>query len=76
MPIDHIPVSFDYKGKHYEGSLDEVNGSGGRTWFLNINKYHRGQLLFVNDKFVFYGSDKMFEDLAEFFGEIIMLWYE
>jgi hypothetical protein len=58
--MNDIPISFDYRGKHYDGYLSEVSGAGGQTWFLNINKYHRGQLLFVNGNFVFYSKQEVF----------------
>ena len=71
-----IPISFDYKGKHYDGYFGEVFGAGRKMWHLMINNYYYGQLLFVNEKFVFYSNSGEMQDLAEKFCEQIMLWYE
>lgn len=42
-----IPVSFDYKGKYYEGILSDVSGAAAKMWHLTINRYYRGQLLLL-----------------------------
>ena len=73
--MDHIPVSFDYKGKHYSGSLDEVAGAGAMVWHLMIGNYYRGRFTYM-DKWIFFSNDKMFEDMADYFGEVVTLWYE
>ncbi len=71
-----IPISFYCKGKHYEGYLCEVHGAAARMWHLMINNYYKGQLLVVNEKFVFHSNSGEMEDLAEQFGEQIILWYQ
>ncbi len=72
--MDHIPISFDYKGKHYSGSLDEVSGVAAKVWYLMIDKYYYGRLMFI-DKWAFHGDKNEMEDIADFFGEYVMLWY-
>lgn len=74
--VNNIPISFDYKDKYYDGHWDEISGAAARTWYLTINKYHYRQLLFVNDRFVFYSNSKEMEVIAELFGEHLMLWYQ
>lgn len=39
-----IPISFDYKGKRYEGYLSEVSGAAAKTWHIMINKRYIGQV--------------------------------
>lgn len=42
-----IPVSFDYKNKHYSGFLVQITGNatkGGHAYHLYINNYYRGSL--------------------------------
>ena len=73
--MQKIPVSFDYKGKHYNGTLDEVNGGGANMWHLTINKYHYGSLMYT-DKWVFHSNKNEMKELAELFGEQVTLWYE
>ena len=70
-----IPVSFDYKGKHYKGHFNEMLGA--TSWHLMINNYFCGQLIYHKDYgFHFYSNKPRFEDLSDYFGELIMLWYE
>jgi len=70
-----IPISFDYKGKHYDGTLEEVHGAGAKVWHLTIDGYCCGQLMHI-DKFVFHSNIGKFKELADLFGNHIMLWYE
>lgn len=65
------PISFDYKGKHYEGTLSEVKGAGTKTWHLTINGYHRGQLLLLDRGWAFFSNSREFEELADYFGEAV-----
>lgn len=71
-----IPISFDYKGKHYEGTFSEVSGAAAKMWHLTINGYHCGQLLLLERGWVFFSNSGEFEELADYFGDIVMLWYE
>lgn len=73
-----IPVSFDYKGKHYSGFLSEVTGGGGSVWHLMINRFYWGQLHYYpsRDEFRFTSQTREFEDISDFFGEVIIAWYE
>lgn len=74
--MTQIPVEFDYQGKHYKGHLTEVHGAG-KVWHLIINNYYFGQLvLSENYGWAFHSNKGIMEDLAEYFGEIVTLWYE
>lgn len=43
---------------------------------LTINNYHCGQLLLLERGWVFFSNSGDFEELAGYFGDIVMLWYE
>ena len=73
--MDGIPVSFDYKEKHYEGKLSQVHGAGAQVWHLMINNNYYGMLMYT-DKWVFHSNSGEMGDLAELFGNQVMLWYE
>jgi len=66
--MQHIPVSFEYNGKQYQGQLQQVFGGGAQVWHLMINKYYYGMLMYT-DKWVFHNPKNEMKDLAEFFGE-------
>jgi len=70
--MDGIPISFDYKGKHYEGKLTPVHGAGAKVWYLMINNYYHGRLMYI-DKWVFHSNSGEMTDLAELFGNQVML---
>ena len=72
--MQRISISFDNKGKHYDGFLDEVHGAGNKVWYLMIDRYYYGRLMFT-DQWIFHSNKNDMEDLAELFGEQIMLWY-
>jgi hypothetical protein len=71
--MEDIPVSFDYKGKHYEGFLSEVTGGGGSTWHLMIDKYYCGALHWTPYRgFWFSSQTGEFEDIADYFSEVVI----
>jgi hypothetical protein len=69
---DKTPISFDYKGKHYEGKLQPVNGAGTNVWHLSINNYYYGKLRYI-DKWVFHSNSNEMNDLADLFGKHVSL---
>lgn len=75
--MNHIPISFDYKGKHYNATLEEVIGAGDQTWHLMIDKYYNGKLIFYpkDQRWYFRSQTGEFEELSDFFGEYLILWY-
>ena len=71
--MQNIPISFDYKGKHYEGFLSKVRGAGANVWHLMINNYYYGMLMYV-DTWVFHSNSNEMKELAGFFGKTVSLW--
>ena len=82
--LTQIPIEFDYQGKHYKGFFGEVSGAGSfqsRHWHLSLYRagkiYYYGQMNYFEESgFRFTSQTGEFEDLNEFFGQHIMLWYE
>jgi hypothetical protein len=70
---DHVPISFDHNGTHFEGFFNEM--TNGSHWHLMINNYYYGQLIYSEVHGFRFSSNKgSFEDLSEFFGEHIRNW--
>jgi hypothetical protein len=73
----NIPVSFEWKGKKHVGYFSEPHGSGGNIWFLTVNKYHWGQLILKHhNEWAFYNSKDEMKELADYFGDCIVAWYQ
>ena len=73
--MNNIPVSFDYKGMHYEGELSQVHGAGAQVWHLIIDNYYYGMLMYTT-QWVFHSPKNEMKELAEFFGEQVSKCYE
>lgn len=75
--MNEIPIEFDYEGKHYKGYFSEAFGAGGNVWHLMIDNYYYGQLIY-SQKFgwAFHNNKDKMKDLADYFAEQIMLWYQ
>lgn len=72
-----IPIEFDYEGKHYKGHFREIAGAAGRLWHLMIDNYYYGQLVLSdNYGWAFHNNKGLMADLADYFGDIVMMWYE
>jgi hypothetical protein len=73
-----IPVTFEYKGKEYKGFLSEVSGAAGKTWFLMIDGFYCGQLLYLDSaaEFRFTSQTGEFKELVDYFASVIIAWYE
>lgn len=76
--MDKIPVSFEYKGKHYKGTLEEVNGGGGGMWHLTIDRYYCGQMNYNGNTGTlrFTSQTGKFEELNDFFADVLIAWYQ
>jgi hypothetical protein len=76
--MEKIPVSFEFGGQTYRGTLQAVFGSGGETWFLYVDHFYWGRLRLVNDKWFFDTNNKSkgMESLADYFGDVIIAWRE
>jgi hypothetical protein len=67
--MDKIPVSFQYKRRHYQGYLEHVSGAGGsETYHLMIGKLFCGYL-WKTEHFgwQFASNDNEFIELKDYF---------
>jgi hypothetical protein len=74
---DEIQVSFDFKGKHYDGHLSAVHGGGVHHYHLMIENYYYGRLRFLEGEWVFDTNrgSAGWETLADFFGNAVAAHY-
>ena len=68
--MQKVPISFEYKNKRYQGTLQQVFGAGANVWHLMIDNYYRGRLSYTNT-WVFHNQKDDMKELAEFFGEYV-----
>lgn len=47
--IEQVPISIDYKDKHYKGWFSPVNGAVANVWYLYVDKFYYGRLM-ITDK--------------------------
>jgi hypothetical protein len=76
--MNQIPVTFQFSGKQYSGSLDQVSGSGDVAIFhLMVDRYYWGRLRFT-DQWVFDATPSTQElvNEAEFFGLVVTSWLD
>jgi hypothetical protein len=74
MPLNKIPVSFEYEGIQFEGYLSKVSGAGNNaSYHLMINNYYRGQLFYASSGWRFGSNNGMFEEkyMVDFFVDTI-----
>jgi hypothetical protein len=45
MAAIQIPVTFEYNSRTYRGLFDGALGAGNDVWFLMVDNYYRGQLI-------------------------------
>ncbi len=70
-----VPISFEDKGETYKGTFNPISGGGAGVWHLMIGGYYIGALqLTQNYGWAFHGNK--FQDMSEYFGNYITLWYE
>jgi hypothetical protein len=87
--MDTIPVTFEYHGKEYKGELTKVAGAGNTAMFhLSVDNLHWGQLSYVEGHkglgyspprqagWRFTSNQYDLVHLADYFGNIVELWYE
>ncbi len=77
--MDHIPITFEHKCKKYTGNFSSVYGAGQNTWHLMDNKhFYLGRLRMARGEWVFDPTPKTenLAELANFFGEYLILWGE
>ncbi len=71
-----IPLTFEFQGLSYSGYFHRVQGAGNTAvFYLNIDHYYYGRLRYTNE-WVFDTNklSKGWEILAEYFGDIVILW--
>ena len=81
-----VPVTFSHNGKTVSGMLSNVSGAGSNsTFFLTVDRFHLGQLSYVEDHLGFNGkhavkvkwqfhsnSSPELSSLAEYFGSVVI----
>jgi hypothetical protein len=76
--MDKIPITFEYKGKSYQGTFEAVHGGGGANiWHLTIGNYYCGRLR-LNDTEGWTFDENSFgaKELTDYFAAVVMAWYE
>lgn len=73
--MNDVPITFEYKGKIYKGFFSAVSGGGANVWHLMINNYYYGVLV-LTEKYGWKFHGNAFEDMGEYFGNYMVLWYE
>ena len=78
MASVEIRVTFEHEGILYKGFFTQPFGIRGNIWFLTVNKRHWEQLMYYphGDVRRHHSNDNSLKDLAEYFGTVIMAWYE
>jgi hypothetical protein len=77
MAIDRIPVEFEYEGKVYQGVLTPVNGMAAQVWFLMVDKFYWGDLMYTdNIGWRFHEQKPRVAHLEDYFVSVVLAWYE
>lgn len=72
-----IPVTFEHDGKQYNGVLVDVLGPGNTIWHLYVNGGFWGQLVYSERWGWQYHNHKGdLKHLANYFGEVVIAWYQ
>lgn len=75
--MDHIPVEFDYNDQHYKGHFTAVSGAGGKTFFLTVDGFHKGQLVHTESYgWQFHSNNNQFKELTQFFADVVTAWLQ
>lgn len=75
---DIIPVSFIDNGTQYSGYFTGGKGASVNEWQLYLNgNYYKGTLRLLESRgWVFDSPKNQFQDLSDFFQQIVIAWYE
>jgi hypothetical protein len=74
-----IPITFQFRGKTFSGHLLPVMGAGASSvWHLVINKFFYGRLRLTDGKWFFDTNKRSegMEELADEFGNYVILWHQ
>ena len=74
MRPNTIPITFTYKNQTFRATLEEVHGAGNNVWHLMCNHYYLGRLRLAGTLWYFDGNQ--FNELANYFGDYLIAWYE
>ena len=80
--MEHIPITFEYRGKYCHCYLYKVAGVGDSgQWYLMDNKnYYLGMLHFNSfvKGWVFHenAGSKGFSELSQYLGDYLTAWYQ
>lgn len=74
--MNKIPVTFEYEGKEFSGTLDEVAGAGADYWHLTVNKHYWGRLRKVGETWFFDESKWKVAHLVDHFAAVVIAWYQ
>ena len=78
--MEHIPISFELKGKQYSGFLDAVSGMGGQTWHVMLGGYYHGSVRIAQERLVYHPNPPAEElgmlAMEDYFIAVITAWYE
>ena len=80
--MEHIPISFECDKKKFTGRLSKVMGAGSTSMFhlMDERNFYRGRLRFseYDNDWVFDPSpkDDDLKQLAGYFGDLVIAWYQ
>lgn len=76
--MDNIPVTFTSHGKEYNGFFQNVAGAGSTaTYHLMIDGFYCGQLVHTEHYGWQFSNNKgEFSEMAEYFGAVVVAWYQ
>ncbi len=75
--MEEVPIILTYQARTYSGEFHPVSGAGSnQVWFLVINNFYNGPRCYMDGRWLFHSQTRKFEDLAEYFGEYMLAWYQ
>ena len=80
--MDHIPIEFEHAGKKYKCHLSKSSGAGDSSIFhlMDDKHFYKGRLRWSDflKSWVFDPSPKTKDlaELADYFGDVVIAWYE
>jgi hypothetical protein len=78
LVLMNIPVTFRFEGKVIKAFFTQPFGMPGQVWFLSVKNYCWGQLMYYpkEDVWRFHNYQGKMKELAEYFGSVIINWYQ
>lgn len=72
MPLVEIPVWFEHEGKEKLGYFVSPDS---KIWYLTYHAQYIGTLTIRDGAWHFKSNDSL-EDLTDYFGDVVMAWYQ